>query len=91
MIGSACRSGRTSPAFKKPRGHLLSQSVCVKIQANLTSAPESIITPDSTMIRKERATEPHFGHGFRSFSFTLGDSSMTIPQLAQEVIPAMPG
>src|SRR4030042_676038 len=32
MIGSACRSGRTSPAFKKPRGHLLSQSVCVKIQ-----------------------------------------------------------
>src|SRR4030066_2457540 len=35
MIGSACRSGRTSPAFKKPRGHLLSQSVCVKIQVSV--------------------------------------------------------
>src|SRR4030067_3449228 len=42
MIGSARRSGRTSPAFKKPRGHLLSQSACVKIQVRDT-APRVIV------------------------------------------------
>src|SRR4030067_1293123 len=75
MIGSACRSGRTSPAFKKPRGHLLSQSVCVKIQANRCRE-------ESELLRKECFLKT----GVSSADRTVSEASLPHPRIETEFL-----
>ena len=84
----SCPSDVFSPGTITICRSMVARGILVTLSS--ASAPESVNTPDSTMILKERATEPHFGHGSRSSCFALGDSSMMVPQLAQEVMPAMP-
>src|SRR4030065_470017 len=75
MIGSACRSGRTSPAFKKPRGHLLSQSVCVNIQANRCRE-------ESELLRKECFLKT----GVSSADRTVSEASLPHPRIETEFL-----